>query len=111
MGSSTALHLARRGYTDIRVLDVYESPSANSAGNDLNKVSRRRRAASATATAAAAAIPVRAWHVLLGRSVPIHRHVDAIENGSRWLTQTDRRDGQHRRMGRAQHRGMGHVDE
>lgn len=38
MGSSTALHLARRGFTDIRVLDVYQSPSMDSAGNDLNKV-------------------------------------------------------------------------
>jgi FlaA1/EpsC-like NDP-sugar epimerase len=38
MGSSTALALARRGYTDIRILDVYSAPSNNSAGNDLNKV-------------------------------------------------------------------------
>lgn len=38
MGSSTALHLARRGFTNIRVLDVYQSPSMDSAGNDLNKV-------------------------------------------------------------------------
>jgi sarcosine oxidase/L-pipecolate oxidase len=39
IGSSTALHLARRGFTDIRLLDKYENPSANSAGNDINKVS------------------------------------------------------------------------
>ncbi|ORY26976.1 putative peroxisomal sarcosine oxidase [Naematelia encephala] len=38
MGSSTALHLARRGYTNVRILDVYENPSLNSAGNDLNKI-------------------------------------------------------------------------
>lgn len=38
MGSSTALHLARRGYTDVRVLDMFQPPSANSAGNDMNKV-------------------------------------------------------------------------
>ncbi|ORY23686.1 peroxisomal sarcosine oxidase [Naematelia encephala] len=38
IGSSTALHLARRGYTDIRILDVFQIPSGNSAGNDLNKV-------------------------------------------------------------------------
>ena len=38
IGSSTALHLVRRGYTDVRILDVYQSPSANSAGNDINKV-------------------------------------------------------------------------
>ena len=38
MGSSTALHLARRGYTDIRILDMFQPPSANSAGNDMNKV-------------------------------------------------------------------------
>jgi hypothetical protein len=38
MGSSTALHLTRRGYTDVRVLDMFQPPSANSAGNDMNKV-------------------------------------------------------------------------
>jgi glycine/D-amino acid oxidase-like deaminating enzyme len=37
MGSSTALHLARRGYRDITILDVFPIPSDNSAGNDLNK--------------------------------------------------------------------------
>ncbi|KAJ3828481.1 hypothetical protein F5880DRAFT_1667522, partial [Lentinula raphanica] len=38
IGSSTALHLARKGYKNIRVLDVYPIPSAQSAGNDLNKI-------------------------------------------------------------------------
>lgn len=40
MGSSTALHLLRAGYTpaNITVLDVYPIPSAQSAGNDLNKI-------------------------------------------------------------------------
>ncbi|KAK8869469.1 hypothetical protein IAR55_000033 [Kwoniella newhampshirensis] len=38
MGSSTALHLARRGFEDIRILDVYPIPSKNSAGYDLNKI-------------------------------------------------------------------------
>ncbi|KAK7449710.1 hypothetical protein VKT23_013183 [Stygiomarasmius scandens] len=38
LGSSTALHLARKGYRNIRVLDVYPIPSAQSAGNDLNKI-------------------------------------------------------------------------
>lgn len=38
MGSSTALHLSRRGFTDIRIMDVYPIPSSNSAGNDLNKI-------------------------------------------------------------------------
>ncbi|KAK8215256.1 hypothetical protein M8818_002268 [Zalaria obscura] len=40
MGSSTALHLIRAGYTpsNITVLDTYEIPSAQSAGNDLNKI-------------------------------------------------------------------------
>ncbi|KAI9925276.1 hypothetical protein ASPWEDRAFT_120490 [Aspergillus wentii DTO 134E9] len=37
-GSSTALHLARRGYTNVTVLDPYPVPSAISAGNDINKV-------------------------------------------------------------------------
>lgn len=40
MGASTALHLLRSGYTpaNITVLDVYPIPSAQSAGNDLNKI-------------------------------------------------------------------------
>lgn len=40
IGSSTALHLIRAGYTPshITVLDVYPFPSAQSAGNDLNKI-------------------------------------------------------------------------
>ncbi|KAJ4181629.1 hypothetical protein NW755_010898 [Fusarium falciforme] len=40
MGSSTALHLIRSGYTpsNITVLDVYPIPSAQSAGCDLNKI-------------------------------------------------------------------------
>ncbi|KUI67686.1 L-saccharopine oxidase [Cytospora mali] len=39
-GSSTALHLIRSGYTpsNITVLDTYQFPSAQSAGNDLNKI-------------------------------------------------------------------------
>ncbi|KAK5946106.1 hypothetical protein PMZ80_000246 [Knufia obscura] len=37
-GSSTALHLARRGYKSITVLDPYPSPSPISAGNDINKI-------------------------------------------------------------------------
>lgn len=37
-GCSTALHLARRGYTSITVLDPYPVPSPLSAGNDVNKI-------------------------------------------------------------------------
>lgn len=37
-GASTALHLARRGYTNVRVFDAYPQPSAISAGNDVNKI-------------------------------------------------------------------------
>lgn len=39
-GSSTALHLIRSGYapSNITVLDTYQIPSAQSAGNDLNKI-------------------------------------------------------------------------
>jgi sarcosine oxidase / L-pipecolate oxidase len=37
-GCSTALHLARRGYRSITVLDPYPVPSPISAGNDLNKI-------------------------------------------------------------------------
>lgn len=40
IGSSTALHLIRAGYTpsNVTVLDTYPIPSAQSAGNDLNKI-------------------------------------------------------------------------
>ncbi|KAF2635369.1 putative sarcosine oxidase [Massarina eburnea CBS 473.64] len=40
IGSSTALHLLRNGYTpsSITVLDTYPIPSSQSAGNDLNKI-------------------------------------------------------------------------
>ncbi|KAJ5153093.1 uncharacterized protein N7482_009571 [Penicillium canariense] len=37
-GCSTALHLARRGYKSIQVLDPYEVPSPIAAGNDVNKI-------------------------------------------------------------------------
>lgn len=37
-GASTALHLARRGYTNVTVLDPYKIPSPISAGNDINKI-------------------------------------------------------------------------
>ncbi|KAL1836277.1 hypothetical protein VTK73DRAFT_5109 [Phialemonium thermophilum] len=37
-GCSTALHLARRGYTNVTVLDGHEIPSPISAGNDVNKI-------------------------------------------------------------------------
>lgn len=37
-GCSTALELARRGHTDITVLDASPFPSPISAGNDLNKI-------------------------------------------------------------------------
>jgi FAD dependent oxidoreductase len=39
-GLSTALHLARDGYTNITVLDRSPVPSPYSAGNDLNKIVR-----------------------------------------------------------------------
>ena len=40
IGSSTALHLLRAGYTpsNITVLDTYPIPSSQSAGYDLNKI-------------------------------------------------------------------------
>lgn len=40
IGSSTALHLLRQGYSPdkVTVLDPYPIPSAQSAGNDLNKI-------------------------------------------------------------------------
>lgn len=37
-GTSTALHLARRNYKHIKVLDTYPHPSPISAGNDINKI-------------------------------------------------------------------------
>ncbi|KAL4937881.1 hypothetical protein BDV06DRAFT_232279 [Aspergillus oleicola] len=37
-GCSTALHLARRGYNNVTVLDPYPVPSPIAAGNDVNKI-------------------------------------------------------------------------
>ncbi|KAA8650794.1 hypothetical protein EYZ11_011460 [Aspergillus tanneri] len=37
-GASTALHMARRGYNNVTVLDPCPVPSAISAGNDVNKI-------------------------------------------------------------------------
>lgn len=37
-GCSTALHLARRGYKDVTVLDPHPVPSPIAAGNDINKI-------------------------------------------------------------------------
>lgn len=37
-GCSTALHLARRGYQHVKVLDPHEVPSPIAAGNDVNKI-------------------------------------------------------------------------
>ncbi|KAK5686893.1 hypothetical protein LTS10_001028 [Elasticomyces elasticus] len=37
-GASTALHLARRGYKNVTILDPYAVPSPISAGNDVNKI-------------------------------------------------------------------------
>ena len=40
-GCSTALHLARRGYTNVTLLDVNYIPSPISAGHDVNKIASR----------------------------------------------------------------------
>ncbi|KIW15319.1 hypothetical protein PV08_05364 [Exophiala spinifera] len=37
-GCSTALHLTRRGYTDVTLVDPFPVPSPISAGNDVNKI-------------------------------------------------------------------------
>lgn len=39
-GTSTAYHLARRGYSNVKVLDRFEPPSKDAAATDLNKVIR-----------------------------------------------------------------------
>lgn len=41
-GCSTALHLARRGYRNVTVLDPYTVPSPIAAGNDVNKIMEHR---------------------------------------------------------------------
>jgi sarcosine oxidase/L-pipecolate oxidase len=46
-GASTALHLARQGYTNVTLLDPYPVPSAISAGNDVNKIKGWQDSASA----------------------------------------------------------------
>lgn len=40
-GCSTALHLARRGYTNVTVLDGHDIPSPIAAGNDINKIAEQ----------------------------------------------------------------------
>ncbi|KAJ3537248.1 hypothetical protein NM208_g6389 [Fusarium decemcellulare] len=40
-GCSTALHLARRGYTNVTVLDAHHIPSPISAGHDVNKIAEQ----------------------------------------------------------------------
>jgi glycine/D-amino acid oxidase-like deaminating enzyme len=37
-GCSAALHLARRGYENVQVLDPFDVPSPIAAGNDVNKI-------------------------------------------------------------------------
>ncbi|KAK5260174.1 hypothetical protein LTR40_004624, partial [Exophiala xenobiotica] len=37
-GCSTALHLTRRGYSNVTLVDPYAVPSPISAGNDVNKI-------------------------------------------------------------------------
>ncbi|KAF2159444.1 hypothetical protein M409DRAFT_30062 [Zasmidium cellare ATCC 36951] len=39
-GTSTAYHLSKQGYTNVKVLDRWASPSKEAAGNDINKVIR-----------------------------------------------------------------------
>lgn len=39
-GTSTAYHLAQRGYTKVRVLDRHAAPSKDAAATDLNKIIR-----------------------------------------------------------------------
>lgn len=41
-GCSTALHLARRGYKNVIVLDPHPVPSPIAAGNDINKIMEHR---------------------------------------------------------------------
>ena len=39
-GTSTAYHLAQRGYTNVKVLDRFSAPSTDAAATDLNKIIR-----------------------------------------------------------------------
>ena len=39
-GTSTAYHLSRRGYSNVTVLDRFDTPSKDAASTDLNKVIR-----------------------------------------------------------------------
>ena len=39
-GTSTAYHLAHRGYTKVKVLDRFAAPSKDAAATDLNKIVR-----------------------------------------------------------------------
>ncbi|KAJ5555235.1 hypothetical protein N7535_007675 [Penicillium sp. DV-2018c] len=50
-GCSAALHLARRGYTNVKVLDPHQVPSSIAAGNDINKIMEHKELKSPTADA------------------------------------------------------------
>ncbi|CAG7924663.1 unnamed protein product [Penicillium olsonii] len=50
-GCSTALHLARRGFTNVKVLDSFPVPSPIAAGNDINKIMEHKKLKSSSSDA------------------------------------------------------------
>lgn len=72
-GSSTALHLMRRGYKHVTVLDPYEVPSAISAGNDINKIAESASIANAKDDAEWASETVRAEAIEAWKNDPVFR--------------------------------------
>ena len=66
-GLSTAVHLARRGYTNIQCLDRYAYPSPDSAAYDLNKIISMRNDSPITARVSRDALA--GWHDPLFKEV------------------------------------------
>lgn len=66
-GLSTAVHLARRGFTNIQCLDRYPYPSPDSAGYDINKIIGMRNDTPLTARVSREALA--GWREPLFRSV------------------------------------------
>ncbi|TQB73262.1 hypothetical protein MPDQ_006007 [Monascus purpureus] len=60
-GCSTALHLARRGYKHVTVLDPYPVPSPIAAGNDVNKIMEHKEVAGIIAFATCTRAALKGW--------------------------------------------------
>ncbi|KAK5265337.1 hypothetical protein LTR96_009239 [Exophiala xenobiotica] len=70
-GCSTALYLARRGYKNVTVLDLFEPPSPLSAGNDVNKIVQSRPLENTSSKAEAVRLKLQALAAPRWRNDPV----------------------------------------